>query len=144
MSETFVLPTEEDTLEFGQTLAQRLSPGDVVYLSGDLGVGKTTLVRGLLRALGHRDRVKSPSYGLIESYDLDGKQIHHLDLYRLGHAEEIEYLGVADLLDENSLLLIEWAEKGEGYLPAATLRIRIDDLPGDSRKLMLATSTDSC
>lgn len=144
MTETFVLPTEDDMLDFGQTLARKLSSGDVVYLSGDLGVGKTTLVRGLLRALGHRDRVKSPSYGLIESYDLDGRQIHHLDLYRLGHAEEIEYLGIADLLDANSLLLIEWAEKGEGYLPAATLRIRIEDLPGSSRKLTLTTSPDSC
>jgi tRNA threonylcarbamoyladenosine biosynthesis protein TsaE len=140
MTEVFVLPTEADMLDFGRTLAQKLSPADIVYLSGDLGVGKTTLVRGLLRALGYCDRVKSPSYGLIESYDLAGRQIHHLDLYRLGHAEEIEYLGIADLLDESSLLLIEWAEKGEGYLPAATVRIGIEDLPGGGRQLTLKST----
>jgi len=137
MIESFVVPTETDMLDFGGILARKLSPGDVVYLSGNLGVGKTTLVRGLLRALGHRDRVKSPSYGLVESYDVAGRQIHHLDLYRLGHAEEIEYLGIPDLLDESSLLLIEWAERGEGYLPAATLEIQINDLPDGARRLTL-------
>jgi len=144
MTESFVLATEADTLDFGRILAKKLSQGDVVYLSGDLGVGKTTLIRGLLRALGYRDRVKSPSYGLVESYDLAGRQIHHLDLYRLGHAEEIEYLGIPDLLDENSLLLIEWAEKGEGYLPEATLRIRIEDLSDGSRNLTLTFTPASC
>lgn len=137
MIESFVLPAESDTLDFGQKLAQALRPGDVVYLSGDLGAGKTTLVRGLLRALGYRDRVKSPSYGLIESYEIAHRQIHHLDLYRLGHPEEIEYLGIPDLLDEDSLLLIEWAEKGEGYLPAPTVRIVMDDLPDGARSLSL-------
>jgi tRNA threonylcarbamoyladenosine biosynthesis protein TsaE len=144
MTESYDVPSETDMLDFGQTLAQKLSPGDVVYLSGDLGVGKTTLVRGLLRALGYLDRVKSPSYGLVESYDIAGRQIHHLDLYRLGHAEEIEYLGIPDLLDENSLLLIEWAEKGEGYLPAATLRIRIEDRSSGGRKLTLNSVPSSC
>ncbi|TVS11035.1 MAG: tRNA (adenosine(37)-N6)-threonylcarbamoyltransferase complex ATPase subunit type 1 TsaE [Wenzhouxiangella sp.] len=135
MSETFILPTEQDMLDFGLPLAARLADGGVVYLSGDLGVGKTTLVRGLLRAMGHAGRVKSPSYGLIESYDVGGLTVHHLDLYRLGHPEEIEYLGIADLLDERSLLLVEWAEKGRGYLPPATLRIHIEDLPDQSRRL---------
>lgn len=135
MSETFILPTEQDTLAFGVPLAERLRGGGVVYLSGDLGVGKTTLVRGLLRALGHEGRVKSPSYGLIESYEVEDLSVHHLDLYRLGHPEEIEYLGIADLLDGNSLLLVEWAEKGSGYLPPATMRICIEDLPDQRRRL---------
>ena len=137
MSESFILPSEQDMLAFGVPLAERLVDGGVVYLSGDLGVGKTTLVRGLLRALGYSGRVKSPSYGLIESYALDGLSVHHLDLYRLGNAEEIEYLGIADLLDTNSLLLVEWAEKGRGYLPPPTLCIRIEDLPDQSRRLDL-------
>lgn len=137
MSETFILPTEQDMLDFGLPLAARLADGGVVYLSGDLGVGKTTLVRGLLRAMGHQGRFKSPSYGLIESYEVDGLEVHHLDLYRLGDAEEIEYLGIADLLDEHSLLLVEWAEKGAGFLPPATLQIRIEDLPDQSRRLTL-------
>ncbi len=137
MSETFILPTEQDMLDFGLPLAARMADGGVVYLSGDLGVGKTTLVRGLLRAMGHQGRVKSPSYGLIESYEVDGLEVHHLDLYRLGDAEEIEYLGIADLLDGRSLLLVEWAEKGAGFLPPATLQIRIEDLPDQSRRLTL-------
>ena len=137
MSESFILATEQDMLAFGVPLAERLAVGGVVYLSGDLGVGKTTLVRGLLRAMGYEGRVKSPSYGLIESYELEGLSVHHLDLYRLGHPEEIEYLGIADLLDTNSLLLVEWAEKGRGYLPPPTLCIRIEDLPDQSRRLDL-------
>jgi len=135
MSETVTIPTEQDMLDFGVRLSQRLAQGGVVYLSGDLGVGKTTLVRGLLRALGHEGRVKSPSYGLIESYELGKLNVHHLDLYRLGDPEEIECLGIADLLDDNSLLLIEWAEKGSGCLPPATMRIRIEDLPDQRRRL---------
>ena len=143
MTETVVLPSEQDMLDFGGVLAKRVSPGDVVYLCGDLGAGKTTLIRGLLRALGYNDRVKSPSYGLIESYPFADRQVHHLDLYRLGHAEEIEYLGIPDLLDDGSLLLIEWAEKGEGYLPPSTIQIQIADLPNGSRRLSLASSGDS-
>ncbi|TVQ42103.1 MAG: tRNA (adenosine(37)-N6)-threonylcarbamoyltransferase complex ATPase subunit type 1 TsaE [Wenzhouxiangella sp.] len=138
MSEIVTIPTEQDMLDFGVRLSQRLAQGGVVYLSGDLGVGKTTLVRGLLRALGHEGRVKSPSYGLIESYKLEDLSVHHLDLYRLGDAEEIEYLGIADLLDDNSLLLVEWAEKGGSYLPLATMKIRIQDLPDHSRHLEIS------
>lgn len=137
MNETVILATEQDMLAFGVPLAERLAAGGVVYLSGDLGVGKTTLVRGLLRALGHQGRVKSPSYGLIESYELGHLAVHHLDLYRLGDADEIEYLGIADLIDDHSLLLVEWAEKGAAYLPAPTMRIRIEDLPDQHRRLVI-------
>lgn len=137
MNETFIVATEQDMLAFGVPLAERLRDGGVVYLSGDLGVGKTTLVRGLLRALGYPGRVKSPSYGLIESYQLGSLAVHHLDLYRLGDAEEIEYLGLLDLLDESSLMLVEWPEKGAGYLPPASLHLHIDDLPDQSRRLTL-------
>lgn len=126
--------SEDETLAVGQTLARRFRTGGVVYLSGDLGVGKTTLVRGLLRALGYDGRVKSPSYGLIESYTIDGLDVHHLDLYRLGDGEEILYLGLEDLLGERSLLLVEWPERGEGWLPAADWTIRMeDDASGDRR-----------
>ncbi|MGY6554703.1 MAG: tRNA (adenosine(37)-N6)-threonylcarbamoyltransferase complex ATPase subunit type 1 TsaE [Wenzhouxiangella sp.] len=135
MSERFILATEQDMLAFGAPLAKRLAAGGVVYLSGDLGVGKTTLVRGLLRALGHEGAVKSPSYGLVESYELGNLAVHHLDLYRLGDPDEIEYLGIPDLIDDNSLLLVEWAEKGAGYLPAPSMTIRIEDLPDQHRRL---------
>lgn len=129
--------SETETLDLGRELAARLGGGGVVYLSGDLGVGKTTLVRGLLRALGFSGRVKSPSYGLIESYRIDDLDIHHLDLYRLGHGEEIRYLGLEDLLGEHSLLLIEWPERGEGWLPAADWHITIDDRSRGTRRILL-------
>lgn len=119
--------TEADMLALGETLQPMLADGGVVYLSGDLGVGKTTLVRGLLRAFGFEGRVKSPSFGLIESYSVAGLEIHHLDLYRLSHGEEIHYLGLEDILTDNSLLLVEWAEKGKGWLPPADWTITITD-----------------
>jgi len=124
---------EAGTLALGSELAALFAAGGIVYLSGDLGAGKTTLARGILRALGFSGRVKSPSYGLIESYTVGGREIHHLDLYRLGHGEEIEYLGLEDLLTEGSLLLVEWPERGRGWLPAADWRVRIDDQAGGGR-----------
>jgi tRNA threonylcarbamoyladenosine biosynthesis protein TsaE len=142
MNERYELATEADTLALGQVLAERLATGGVVYLSGDLGVGKTTLVRGLLRALGFEGRVKSPSYGLIESYELDSLTVHHLDLYRLSHGEEISYLGLEDLFHGPSLMLIEWPEKGRGYLPPATLQVHLNDRPGGGRTANLTTSTN--
>lgn len=135
MSETvtFTPADEAETLALGPELAKLFAGGGIVYLSGDLGAGKTTLARGILRALGFSGRVKSPSYGLIESYTVGDQEIHHLDLYRLGHGEEIDYLGLEDLLTEDSLLLIEWPERGRGWLPAADWLVRIDDPPGGGR-----------
>ncbi|MEE4330445.1 MAG: tRNA (adenosine(37)-N6)-threonylcarbamoyltransferase complex ATPase subunit type 1 TsaE [Wenzhouxiangella sp.] len=137
MSERFEAATEAEMLELGRVLAERFRNGGVVYLSGDLGVGKTTLVRGILRALGFSGRVKSPSYGLIESYEFDGLSVHHLDLYRLGHGEEIIYLGLEDLFTGPTLLMIEWPEKGKGYLPKADWRITITDHPDGRRDIGL-------
>jgi tRNA threonylcarbamoyladenosine biosynthesis protein TsaE len=134
-SRTFEPADESGTMALGAELAGLFAEGGIVYLSGDLGAGKTTLVRGLLRALGFSGRVKSPSYGLIESYTVGGREIHHLDLYRLGHGEEIAYLGLEDLLSEDSLLLVEWPERGEGWLPPPDWRIRIDDRAGGGRSI---------
>ena len=133
--QTYTEAIEADMLALGETLKPLFAGGGVVHLTGDLGVGKTTLVRGLLRAFGFEGRVKSPTYGLIESYDIDGMAIHHLDLYRLGHGEEILYLGLEDLVTDTSLLLVEWPEKGEGWLPAADWRIEIADRPDQSRSI---------
>lgn len=129
---------EAAQLAFGRRLAELLlgdwARGWVVHLRGDLGTGKTTLVRGILRALGHRGAVKSPTYTLIEPYAPQGRQVYHLDLYRLGDPEELEYLGLRDLLGEERLLLVEWPERAAGALPAADLEIHIS-YAGEGRDL---------
>lgn len=110
-------------------LAQRLAPaaseGLVVHLYGDLGAGKTTFARALLQALGVGERVKSPTYSLIESYPLANNAAHHLDLYRLADPEEVEWLGLPDLADPDALILIEWPERGGQRIPPADLRIAL-------------------
>jgi len=115
------LPEEADTLRLGAELAAQLRDTwggrACVYLHGDLGTGKTTLCRGILRALGHSGAVKSPTYTLLEPYELDGIQVLHLDLYRLARADELVYVGLDEALDAKVLRLIEWPERGEGFLP---------------------------
>lgn len=118
--------SESEMLSLGASLAGRFRAGGVVYLRGDLGAGKTTLVRGILRGLGFDGRVKSPSFGLIESYEIDGLAVHHLDLYRLGSPAELEFLGLEDLLSGRELLLVEWPERGGGWLPVPDVCINIE------------------
>ena len=109
----------------GAELALRSQPGMVLYLVGELGAGKTTLVRGFLRQLGARQAIKSPTFTLIEPYDIGGRRIYHLDLYRLSTAEELEYLGIRDCAEASTICLIEWPERGAGWLPAADAEIHI-------------------
>lgn len=118
----------EDTQQLATELAANPDwlTGQVIYLQGDLGMGKTTLAQFLLAALGYAGRVKSPTYGLLEQYEVGPLQVLHLDLYRLEDPEELEYLGLRDLHDQHSLLLVEWPSKGEGALPLADLEIRLD------------------
>ena len=120
------LPDEAATLALGASLAQRLAAGGCVYLQGDLGAGKTTLVRGMLRGLGHEGAVKSPTYTIVEPYEgLPGGAVFHMDLYRLGGAGELDYLGLDDYLKMESVLLIEWPERAEGFLPMPTVLITL-------------------
>ncbi len=113
-------------LLLGQKIANFYPKGSVIYLSGELGSGKTTLVRGFLRGLGYRGLVKSPTYSLIEIYKLSTVEIVHVDLYRLEEPEEYLNLGLSDYLKNNSILLIEWPEKSEKFLPFRTLWIKIN------------------
>lgn len=129
-------------LAFGADLAQAIKDGGVIHLHGDLGAGKTTLVRGILQAMGHKGVVKSPTYTLVEPYSIGEREIYHFDLYRLCDAEELEYMGIRDYFHEHSLCLLEWPEKGRGFLPRADLIIEIQHLQ-EGRELCCRAETAS-
>jgi len=118
----------------GARLAKGLAPGMLITLDGDLGAGKTTLVRGLLRALGHEGPVRSPTFTLVEPYDLDARRIRHFDLYRVADPGELEYIGLRDYLDGEAVCLVEWPGRGEGQLPAADIAIVIE-IAGAGRRV---------
>ena len=124
MVEPYVLrpDVDEATLTaFARALAPAAAEGGTINLVGELGAGKTTFARALLGALGVGARVKSPTYSLIESYVVGGLAIHHLDLYRIAAADEVEWLGLRDLAVGRHLWLIEWPERAVGALPAPDL-----------------------
>jgi tRNA threonylcarbamoyladenosine biosynthesis protein TsaE len=125
------LPDEAATARLGAALAAVLEPGTVVHLHGELGAGKTTLVRGFLRARGHQGAVKSPTYTLVESYPLADGELHHFDLYRLGEPDELDYLGLDGYFHGAAICLVEWPEKGGAALPAPDLALHLHHLePG--------------
>jgi tRNA threonylcarbamoyladenosine biosynthesis protein TsaE len=124
------LKDEAATLQFASQLADSLpDAGLTIHLHGDLGAGKTTLVRGLLQSLGHQGNVKSPTYTLVEHYQLAGKTVFHFDLYRLADPEELLYLGIEDYLGQTALLLIEWPEQGGDLLPKPDLTVHLQYQP---------------
>jgi tRNA threonylcarbamoyladenosine biosynthesis protein TsaE len=118
------LPDSAATAALGEILGRELGAG-LVYLYGDLGTGKTTLVRALLRARGIAGTVRSPTYTLVESYETAAGEVFHLDLYRLADAEELYFIGIDEVDSAQALTLVEWPQRGHGVLPAPDLVVKL-------------------
>jgi tRNA threonylcarbamoyladenosine biosynthesis protein TsaE len=136
------MPDEAATLALGAALARVLRPGLAIWLSGDLGAGKTTLVRGLLRALNYSGRVKSPTFTLVEIYAFSSFNLYHFDLYRFVDPGEWEDAGFRDYFNQASVCLVEWPEKGDGVLPSPDVEIRLD-FDEDGRVAQLTGMTEA-
>ena len=125
----------------GARLSALLEGSELVFLYGELGAGKTTFCRGLLRGLGHSGSVKSPTFTLVEPYELPGGQrVFHFDLYRLFDANELEYIGIDDYLDSRQLCLVEWPERGADFLPASDVSVFLEPA-GDGRQVRIEANS---
>lgn len=131
-----VLDDEAATASFGAQVARALDDGLVLYLHGPLGAGKTSFARGLLSTLGVGERVKSPTYSLVEGYLSAGRPAWHLDLYRIADPGELEWLGLDALSDPAAVVLVEWPERGAGALPAPDAELALD-YAGEGRQASL-------
>ena len=136
------LPDEASTLRFGEKLAQALQPGLFVALSGELGSGKTTLARGILRGLGYEGKVKSPTYTLVEVYELSRLDLYHFDLYRFKDSRELLEAGFRDDFDSRNVCLVEWPERAKDLLPIADLSVSLAEERG-GRHVRIAAQTES-
>ncbi|MDD2883845.1 MAG: tRNA (adenosine(37)-N6)-threonylcarbamoyltransferase complex ATPase subunit type 1 TsaE [Dechloromonas sp.] len=121
----FPLPDEAATQYLGSCLAPVMAPGLVIFLEGDLGAGKTTLARALIRALGHAGPVKSPTYALVEVYVISSLYLYHFDFYRFESPEEFLDAGFGDYFNESTVCLVEWPERAAACVPSPDLRIKL-------------------
>ncbi len=133
---------EQAMQKLGSSLITKLAAGTLLSLSGELGAGKSFLARAMIHAAGYEGRVKSPTYTLIESYHIASpltgiRRIAHLDLYRLADPDELQYLGFDDVLDSHDLVMVEWPEKADGLMPAATVRISIEYVASGGRVVVI-------
>ncbi|WP_058533316.1 tRNA (adenosine(37)-N6)-threonylcarbamoyltransferase complex ATPase subunit type 1 TsaE [Legionella saoudiensis] len=136
------LPDEQASEQFATQLASCLSSPLILTFSGDLGTGKTTIVRAMLRRLGVQSAIKSPTFSLVESYSYQNGVIHHFDLYRIHHEEELEYLGFRDYFTKESICCIEWAEKAGRALPKMDIRFKLS-IKGVGREVQIAAFSDA-
>jgi tRNA threonylcarbamoyladenosine biosynthesis protein TsaE len=140
MSLDIKLPHAADTERLGERLAAGIAPGRVVHLRGELGSGKTTLARGLLHALGHRGPVKSPTYTLVEPYELSSLHFYHFDFYRFSDASEWLSSGFRDYFNRDSVCIVEWPERAGPTLPPPDLEVRLEH-DGNARRARLQAFT---
>lgn len=144
MEKQIFLADEQETVAFGGRLAEYVADsgcGITIYLQGTLGAGKTTFCRGFLIGLGHSSAVKSPTYTLVEPYDLGRYTAYHFDLYRLADPEELEYMGIRDYFTDSAICLIEWPQRGLGVLAKPDLQLSFD-VSGSGRAVTLLAESN--
>jgi len=134
----FCLADEAATLALGKSIANGLVPGMLIALHGPLGAGKTTLARGVLRGLGYEGRVKSPTYALVELYELSRLDLYHFDLYRFAQPEELIESGLQEAFDGSNVCIVEWAERAGSLLPVADLEVHLEMANGGRTARMTA------